>query len=105
MISDNEMRLLDDRPTSGIGWYSLQALPTVTQDDRPGHTSGMFRMNARYTYALHVLRALVTNLFPADYDYEAPRQTLLHRLYLRSSTTSSGLEGQAAYSVTFFRSS
>ncbi len=35
-----------------------------------------------YGYKAHVLRCLVTNLFPADYDYEAPRQTLLHRLYI-----------------------
>lgn len=35
-----------------------------------------------YSYEMHVLRALVTNLFPADYDYEAPLQSLLHRAYI-----------------------
>ena len=35
-----------------------------------------------YTYAMHTLRVLVTNLFPADYDYEAPLQNLRHRLYI-----------------------
>jgi len=35
-----------------------------------------------YTYAMHTLRVLVTNLFPADYDYEAPLQNLRHRCYI-----------------------
>merc|ERR1719326_366338 len=35
-----------------------------------------------YNFAMHTMRALVTNLFPADYDYEAPVQTLRHRLYI-----------------------
>merc|ERR1719161_1902568 len=35
-----------------------------------------------YNFAMHTFRALVTNLFPADYDYEAPIQTLRHRLYI-----------------------
>ena len=34
-----------------------------------------------YTYNRHLYRTLLTNLYPADYDYEAPRQTLRHRLY------------------------
>jgi hypothetical protein len=36
----------------------------------------------RYNFTLHTIRALVTNLFPADYDYESPMQTLRHRLYI-----------------------
>lgn len=35
-----------------------------------------------YTFSMHTMRALVTNLFPADYDCEAPMQTLRHRLYI-----------------------
>jgi len=35
-----------------------------------------------YNFAMHVFRAIVTNYFPADYDYEAPLQTLRHRLYI-----------------------
>jgi len=35
-----------------------------------------------YTFSMHTMRALVTNLFPADYDCEAPLQTLRHRLYI-----------------------
>jgi len=35
-----------------------------------------------YNFAMHVYRGLVTNFFPADYDYEAPLQTLRHRLYI-----------------------
>jgi len=35
-----------------------------------------------YNFAMHTYRALVTNYFPADYDYEAPIQTLRHRLYI-----------------------
>jgi len=34
-----------------------------------------------YNFDMHVYRTLVTNLFPADYDYEAPVQNLRHRLY------------------------
>eukprot|EP00928_Gymnodinium_smaydae_P074145 TRINITY_DN57210_c0_g1_i1.p1 TRINITY_DN57210_c0_g1~~TRINITY_DN57210_c0_g1_i1.p1 ORF type:complete len:561 (-),score=43.41 TRINITY_DN57210_c0_g1_i1:210-1676(-) len=37
---------------------------------------------ANYSFDMHVYRALVTNYFPADYDYEAPLQTLRHRLYI-----------------------
>jgi len=35
-----------------------------------------------YNFSMHTMRALVTNLFPADYDCEAPLQTLRHRLYI-----------------------
>mmetsp|Transcript_126856 Transcript_126856/g.370918 ORF Transcript_126856/g.370918 Transcript_126856/m.370918 type:complete len:565 (-) Transcript_126856:128-1822(-) len=35
-----------------------------------------------YSFAMHTYRALVTNFFPADYDYDAPLQTLRHRLYI-----------------------
>lgn len=35
-----------------------------------------------YNFAMHTFRALVTNFFPADYDYEAPVQTMRHRLYI-----------------------
>merc|ERR1711862_252333 len=35
-----------------------------------------------YNFAMHTFRALVTNFFPGDYDYEAPIQTLRHRLYI-----------------------
>lgn len=34
-----------------------------------------------YNFDMHVYRTLVTNLFPADYDYEAPWQNLRHRCY------------------------
>lgn len=37
---------------------------------------------ADYNFEMHTYRALVTNFFPADYDYEAPIQTLRHRLYI-----------------------
>lgn len=32
-----------------------------------------------YTFDMHVYRALVTNFYPADYDYEAPLQNIRHR--------------------------
>ena len=35
-----------------------------------------------YPFSMHLYRVLLTNLFPADYDYEAPRQNLRHRLYI-----------------------
>jgi len=35
-----------------------------------------------YNFAMHSVCALVTNFFPGDYDYEAPIQTLRHRLYI-----------------------
>lgn len=35
-----------------------------------------------YTYDMHLFRVLVTNFFPADYDYEAPLQNFRHRLYI-----------------------
>lgn len=40
------------------------------------------RREGGYTFDMHVARALVTNYYPADYDYEAPLQNLLHRLYI-----------------------
>lgn len=35
-----------------------------------------------YNWEMHSYRGLVTNLFPADYDYEAPWQNLRHRFYI-----------------------
>merc|ERR1719469_1305145 len=35
-----------------------------------------------YSFEMHSYRALVTNFFPADYDYEAPLQNFRHRLYI-----------------------
>ena len=35
-----------------------------------------------YNFEMHVYRTLVTNLFPADYDFEAPMQNWRHRLYV-----------------------
>jgi len=35
-----------------------------------------------YNFQMHTFRVLLTNFFPADYDYEAPLQNLRHRLYI-----------------------
>lgn len=35
-----------------------------------------------YNFPMHTYRVLVTNYFPADYDYEAHLQNLRHRLYV-----------------------
>eukprot|EP00931_Biecheleriopsis_adriatica_P087850 TRINITY_DN62262_c0_g1_i1.p1 TRINITY_DN62262_c0_g1~~TRINITY_DN62262_c0_g1_i1.p1 ORF type:complete len:567 (-),score=51.05 TRINITY_DN62262_c0_g1_i1:61-1695(-) len=35
-----------------------------------------------YNFMMHVMRVLVTNFYPADYDYEAPLQNLRHRAYI-----------------------
>lgn len=35
-----------------------------------------------YNFDMHTQRVLLTNYFPADYDYEAPMQNLRHRLYI-----------------------
>ena len=35
-----------------------------------------------YNFSMHTFRVLLTNLFPADYDYETPLQNLRHRLYI-----------------------
>merc|ERR1711988_752683 len=35
-----------------------------------------------YNFEMHSYRVLLTNFFPADYDYEAPLQNLRHRLYI-----------------------
>jgi len=40
------------------------------------------RKEGAYNFAMHTYRVLVTNFFPADYDYEAPLQNLRHRLYI-----------------------
>lgn len=40
------------------------------------------RKEGGYNFEMHSYRSLVTNLFPADYDYEAPLQNLRHRLYI-----------------------
>lgn len=47
-----------------------------------------------YNFAMHTYRALVTNFFPADYDYEAPIQTLRHRLYITLHALDRRLTGQ-----------
>merc|ERR1719168_259108 len=40
------------------------------------------RQEGVYNFQMHTYRVLVTNFFPADYDYEAPLQNLRHRLYI-----------------------
>merc|ERR1719272_947398 len=35
-----------------------------------------------YNFEMHTYRVLLTNFYPADYDYEAPLQNLRHRLYI-----------------------
>merc|ERR1712032_929103 len=40
------------------------------------------RQEGAYNFLMHTYRVLVTNYFPADYDYEAPLQNLRHRLYI-----------------------
>jgi len=40
------------------------------------------RREGNYNFAMHTYRVLLTNFFPADYDYEAPLQNLRHRLYI-----------------------
>ena len=40
------------------------------------------RKEGGYNFSMHTYRVLLTNLFPADYDYEAPLQNLRHRLYI-----------------------
>jgi hypothetical protein len=47
-----------------------------------------------YNFAMHTMRALVTNLFPADYDCEAPLQTLRHRLYITLHAIDRRVTGQ-----------
>uniref|UniRef100_A0A7S0ADV4 VWFA domain-containing protein n=1 Tax=Pyrodinium bahamense TaxID=73915 RepID=A0A7S0ADV4_9DINO len=54
---------------------------------------------SQYSFALHTMRALVTNLFPADYDYKALLQSLRHRLYSTLSAADRRITGtrDAAY--------
>lgn len=40
------------------------------------------RREGGYNFLMHTYRVLVTNFFPADYDYEAPLQNMRHRLYI-----------------------
>lgn len=40
------------------------------------------KKEGNYNFAMHTYRVLVTNFFPADYDYEAHRQNLRHRFYI-----------------------
>ncbi|CAE8709177.1 unnamed protein product [Polarella glacialis] len=35
-----------------------------------------------YNFLVHTFRVLLTNYFPADYDYEAPLQNFRHRVYI-----------------------
>eukprot|EP00930_Biecheleria_cincta_P070087 TRINITY_DN57747_c0_g1_i1.p1 TRINITY_DN57747_c0_g1~~TRINITY_DN57747_c0_g1_i1.p1 ORF type:complete len:573 (+),score=86.37 TRINITY_DN57747_c0_g1_i1:31-1749(+) len=35
-----------------------------------------------YNFLMHTMRVLVTNYYPADYDYDAPLQNIRHRLYI-----------------------
>eukprot|EP00933_Yihiella_yeosuensis_P062738 TRINITY_DN6571_c1_g3_i1.p1 TRINITY_DN6571_c1_g3~~TRINITY_DN6571_c1_g3_i1.p1 ORF type:complete len:506 (-),score=66.04 TRINITY_DN6571_c1_g3_i1:220-1737(-) len=35
-----------------------------------------------YNFHMHVMRVLVTNFYPSDYDYEAPKQNFRHRLFI-----------------------
>lgn len=35
-----------------------------------------------YNYPMHIIRALLTNIYPSEFDFEAPAQTLRHRCYI-----------------------
>jgi len=49
--------------------YQIRMKEVVTREDG-------------YNFDMHSYRALVTNFYPADYDYEAPLQNLRHRMYI-----------------------
>ena len=48
---------------------------------RSRNAARVITKEGEYNFDMHVYRTLVTNLFPADYDYEAPWQNLRHRCY------------------------
>jgi len=42
----------------------------------------VIKKEGQYTYDMHIFRGILTNLLPADYDYEAPIQNVRHRCYV-----------------------
>ena len=60
----------------------IRTIEAFEVENRQIQLKEVTRREGGYTFDMHVMRALVTNYFPADYDYEAPLQNLAHRMYI-----------------------
>ncbi|CAE7197943.1 unnamed protein product, partial [Symbiodinium pilosum] len=60
----------------------IRTIEAFEVENRQIQLKEVMKREGGYNFAMHVMRALVTNYFPADYDYETPLQNLRHRLYI-----------------------
>lgn len=73
-----------------IAWFEeeecdetrIRTIEAYEVEQRQIRTREVVQQEAGYNFDLHSVRALVTNYYPADYDYEAPFQNLRHRVYI-----------------------
>ncbi|CAE7784305.1 unnamed protein product [Symbiodinium sp. CCMP2456] len=60
----------------------IRTIEAFEVENRQIQMKEVMKREGGYTFAMHVMRALVTNFYPADYDYETPLQNFRHRLYI-----------------------
>merc|ERR1719168_143521 len=60
----------------------IRTVEAYEVEQRQMQLKEVVRQEGAYNFQMHTYRVLVTNFFPADYDYEAPLQNLRHRLYI-----------------------
>ena len=60
----------------------IRTIEAFEVENRQIQLKEVMKQEGGYTFGMHVMRALVTNYYPADYDYETPLQNLRHRLYI-----------------------
>lgn len=60
----------------------IRTVEAFEVENRQIQLKEVVRIEGAYNFAMHTYRTLLTNFFPADYDYEAHIQNLRHRLYI-----------------------
>lgn len=75
---------------SDIEWFEMEecdetrirTVEAYEVEQRQIQLKEVVQKEGGYNFDMHTYRVLLTNLFPADYDYEAPLQNIRHRLYI-----------------------
>merc|ERR1719221_916606 len=73
-----------------IEWFEMEecdetrirTVESFEVEQRQIQLKEVVKREGNYNYMMHVYRVLVTNFFPAEYDYEAHLQNLRHRAYI-----------------------
>jgi len=60
----------------------IRTIESYEVEQRQIQLKEVVKKEGNYNYQMHIYRCLVTNFYPAEYDYEAHLQNLRHRLYI-----------------------